>query len=421
MRGFPRRRPVFLGLLTVAAALLSSCGAREGRAAVIWTDRPDFVAYAEYFNFSQSRRIVEVRYKENPAEALLKAKEYPDIVVGSWLRSASTRTLFKPMDYFFEDLLLTETSFYPSLLKPGNIDGKQYLLPVSFNIPALVFSRDNSYSVTKPFTLNPDDAKALGKAYNERDNGTYTRMGFSPRWNDDFLFTLANLYGASFREASPLAWDEGSLEKSLAAVRAWTVEANTDAAAEDDFAFKYLYDPAPKLVTSGRILFAYMASDRLFTVPEATRRTLDFRWLERDSTIPVVEGSAYLGMCKKGRAQASADAFVQWFYREETQKKLLDFEKKNKTMEFSFGLAGGFSAVRTVNETVFPTFYPGLLGHIPPHDFISPPNILPKDWLTLKNRVIVPYLRDRASGDARKAGLALSQRITDWYRQNPKK
>jgi ABC-type glycerol-3-phosphate transport system substrate-binding protein len=421
MRGFSGPARIAFCLLSVAAVLTLSCGLGNRRVAVVWTDRPEFVAYAEHFNSSQPHRIVEVRYRENPAEALLSAKEYPDIVVGSWLKSASTRALFKPMDYFFEDLLLRETSFYPSLLKPGNIDGKQYLLPVSFNVPALIFSRENSASIAKPFTLTPDDVKTLARAYNERSDGQYARMGFSPRWSDEFLTTMATLYGASFREGSPLVWDAAALERAIAAVRAWTAEANTDAASEDDFAFKYLYDPPSKLVTSGRTLFAYLTSDRLFTVPEETRETLDFRWIERESIMPVVEGAPYLGMCKRGKAHAAADAFVQWFYKEETQRSLLDFAKKYRTMEISFGIAGGFSSIQAVNEEIYPLFYPGLLGHVPPSDFISPPNILPKDWTVLKSRVVMPYLRDRASGNAKSAGATLEQRIADWYRQNPRK
>jgi len=410
-------------LIALGCALLfASCGTNGGRTAVLWTDRPEFVAYVEHFNASQSRYRVEVFYRENPAQALIGADDVPDIVVGSWLKSVSTRAFFTPLDFFFEDLLLSASSFYQSLLKLGNIEGKQYLMPVSFNIPAFIFSRENAQLIAKPFTLSPDDVKALGKAYNERKDSYFTRMGFAPRWDDDFLFVFATLYGASFREGSPLAWDDAALERALAHVKAWTVDANGDAAAEDEFAFKYLYDPAPKLAASGRVLFAYMVSDRLFTVPEETRSALDFRWVAKDSAIPVIEGAAYLGMCKKGKARNAANAFVQWFYKEETQRQLLDLSKRYRTMEGVFGIAGGFSSLKSVNEQIFPTFYPGLLGHVPPAEYILAPNILPKDWNTLKRRVVLPYLRDRAGASSDKTRtMTLGERIADWYRQNPRK
>jgi ABC-type glycerol-3-phosphate transport system substrate-binding protein len=386
----------------------------------MWTDRPEFVSYVEHFNASQSRYKLEVFYKEAPAQALSNTEDVPDIVVGSWLKSASTRAFFSPMDFFFEDLLLIESSFYPALLKLGNIEGKQYLLPVSFNIPALIFSRENSAIIAKSFTLSPDDVKTLGKTYNERKDAYFARMGFSPRWDDEFLFVFATLHGASFREGAPLAWDDSALERAINEVRAWTTEANGDAAAEDDFSFKYLYDPAPKLAAGGRILFAYMTSDRLFTVPEESRSALDFRWIAHNAAIPVAEGSTYLGLCKKGKAKNAANAFVQWFYKEETQRQLLDMSKRYRTNETVFGIAGGFSAIKTVNEQIFPAFYPGLLGHVPPEDYLMAPNILPKDWTTLKRRVVLPYLRDRC-GAGGKSAASLASRIADWYRENPKR
>lgn len=401
--------------------LACSCAFTSDEAAVMWTDRPEFALYAEQFNVSQNRYKIELVYKEAPAQALIGAQTVPDIVVGSWLKSASTRAFFAPLDYFFEDLLLSEPIFYPSLLSLGNIEGKQYLLPVSFNIPAFIFARENASLVTQPFTLDLDDVKALGKSYNEKSGGYYTRMGFSPRWDDEFLFVFAHLYGASFREGAPLAWDAAALERAVAAVRAWTAEANGDAVEEDDFAFKYLYDPTSRLAASGRILFAYITSERLFTVPEETRATLDFRWVARDSSIPVTEGATYLGLCKKGKARTAASAFVQWFYKESTQKRLLEQSKRVRTMEYVFGIADGFSALRSVNEDIYPTFYPGLLGHVPPADYLNAPNILPKDWTVVKKRVVLPYLHDRTGPAAEKAEMTLEERLVDWYRRNPSK
>jgi ABC-type glycerol-3-phosphate transport system substrate-binding protein len=412
-------RVVTAAILCAVFAALSSCELVEPKVAVLWTDRPELAVYTELFNASQSRYKVEVFYREAPAQALVGAKEYPDLVVGSWLKSASTRTLFRPLDYFFEELLLSETSFYSKLLALGNIDGKQYLLPVSFNLPALIFSRENASLIPSPFTLSLDEIRELGKAHNVETDGAFTRMGFSPRWNDEFLFVAASLFGASFREGTPLAWDKGALEKAVAYLKEWTTDANRSAAAEDDFEFKYLYDPPHKLASSGRILFAYISSAALFTVPAEGRAVIDFRWIAKDSAIPVAEGSAYLGICKRGKARNAADAFVQWLYKEETQRKILEQSKKLRLNESVFGIAGGFSALRSVNEDIYPLFYPGLLGHVPPAEYLSPPNILPKDWTTLKLRVVLPYLHDRVRVSNDVKVQSLEDRISEWYRLNP--
>ncbi|GAB1481866.1 extracellular solute-binding protein [Treponema sp.] len=409
---------LLFSLISIIALGFLSCELTEPRVAVLWTDRPEFAVYAEHFNATQSRYKLEIYYRSTPALSLSEAKTFPDLVVGSWLKSSSTRALFRPLDYFFESLLLNETAFYPKMLSLGNIDGKQYLLPVSFNLPALIFSRENASLVSTPFTLPLDEIKTLGKNYNQEKAGSFTRMGFSPRWNDEFLFVTASLFGSSFREGSPLNWDALSMEKAISYLRTWTAEANKNTAAEDDFEFKYLYDPEPKLASSGRILFAYITSSDLFTVPEEARAALDFRWVSKDDTIPVTEGSAFLGICKRGKAPGAAEAFVQWFYKEENQRQLLELSKKYRTNETVFGLAGGFSSLKSVNEQIFPQFYPSLLGHVPPAEYLSTPNILPRNWMTLKQRVVLPYLHDRVRSASDTKTKALEERLADWNRQN---
>jgi ABC-type glycerol-3-phosphate transport system substrate-binding protein len=408
--------PAFSGLW--CALCLSSCLLSGTRPAVLWTDRPEFALYADYFNASQDRYKVETRYFESPAQRLIDTGEVPDLVAGSWLKSASTRSLFKPLDSFFRSGRVPKNAFYPRLLALGNIDGRQYLLPVSFNVPALIFARNNGEGPSNPFTIGFEEMKTLGKAYNQKQNGVYTRMGFSPAWNDEFLVNTAALFNASFREASPLAWDAAALERSMVFVEDWVREANTNIRTEEDFAFKYLSDPPAKLVLSGRILFAYMSSAGIFTLAEEKRTGLDFRWVAEKNTIPVIEGTVYFGILKRGKAQKAAAAFTRWLFQAETQRILLEKSRDNRMLENSFGIGGGFSALRPVTEQIFPQFYPGLLGHIPPGDFLSPANILPWNWSSLKERIILPYLHERIHQDRRDELIPLDRRVAAWRRLN---
>ncbi|QQO08958.1 ABC transporter substrate-binding protein [Breznakiella homolactica] len=415
------RKLMLIAGISVVSALFVSCGFFESRTAVLWTDRPEFAVYADYFNAAQNQYKIETRYLPSPAQALSKAVpgEFPDIVVGSWLKSASTRSLFASLDSMFRNGNIQESSFYPALLAPGRIEGKQYLLPVSFNIPAVIFSRENSGLVDNPFVLSISEIQELGKAYNIERNGVYSRMGFSPSWNDEFLYVLADLLKANFREGSPLAWDPAALEQAVAYIQNWIQNANTSIQAEDDFVFKYFFDPPAKLATSGRILFGYMKSSNLFTLPEEVRSNLDFRWVSNRNTIPLAEGTVYYGIHKKSKSKGAARAFAQWFFTEETQRFILESSRKNRMNENYFGVGNGFSALRTVTEQIYPQFYPLLLGHMPPQDYLTPPNILPRDWLTLKDRVILPYLNDRIRSDSPASIRSLERRIGEWYRLNP--
>jgi hypothetical protein len=300
----------------------------------------------------------------------------------------------------------------------GNIEGKQYLLPVSFNAPMVVFARDNVERLSSPFTIGFEEMKKLGKDYNAGTRGAYTRMGFSPTWDDHFLFITATLFNTSFGEAAPIAWDSAALDRAMRFAYEWTNEANTNIQAVDDFTFKYLYNPPATLALSGRILFTCMDSDRFFTLAEDQQNNLDFRWLAENDTMPLAEESVYLGLAKKGKAPKAASAFLRWFFSAETQRGLLEISRQNRMLETSFGISGGFSAMRPVTEQIFPRFYLGLLGHMPPAEFLSPPNILPVNWMSLKERVILPYLRDRARQSDQEGILPLERRLADWQRIN---
>jgi hypothetical protein len=349
---------------------------------------------------------------------LTETAEAPDIVVGNWLKSMATRNLFTPLNRFFSQDRVSKTAFYPRLLDLGNIENKQYLFPVAFNIPAIVFARANSSLLSNPFTLSFEELKALGTGYNREQNGIYSRMGFSPAWSDEFLFVAATLFNASFREADPLAWDSQALEAAIAYLRTWTQESNTSIQAEDDFVFKYCYDPPAKLAASGRILCTYMNSMEFFTLPQESRANLDFRWLAEEDTIPLFEKTVYYGIYKKGKAKKAAAAFTEWFFQAETQRVLLEISRNQGLQESLFGISSGFSALRTVTEQIFPQFYPSLLGHTPPDGFLSPPHILPQHWNTLKEQVILPYLRDRIRQTGEAAPRSLERRVNEWYRIN---
>jgi len=412
-------RSKFLFCLTVLTLLsFISCTLGSSDRIILWTDRPEFALYGEFFNASQDKYKVEVRYFESPAYKLTETDEYPDIVAGSWIKSASVRSFFKPLDDLFNKDGLKRSDFYPRLLSQGVVDGRQYILPVNYNIPAMIFSRESRNPPSNPFTIEMEEIKEKSKAFNVVSNGVYSKMGFSLSSNDEFLFIVAVLFGAAFREASPLAWDSQTLEQSISWVQNWIKEANTSIQVEDDFAFKYFYDPPDKLVNSGRILFTFMDSSSFFTLSEERRTNLDFRWIAANDRIPLDEGGVYYGIHKKTKALSAAKAFTKWFFSAETQKLLLETAKVSRLNESSFGIAGGFSAMRTVTEQVFPLFYPNLLGRMPPESYLSPPNILPRNWTAMKARVILPYLRDRIRHATREEVRSLERRISDWYRLN---
>jgi hypothetical protein len=403
------------------AIFLTSCTGT--RTAEIWTDRPEFALYGDYFNASQNQYKVTVKYFESPAAELGKTgreriTRYPDIIVASWLKNEATGTHFRSLDYMLGARKLSRTIFYPRLLAVGRIDRNQYLLPVSFNIPALVFKKDIESELSNTFTIGFDEIKRLSKEYNRESGGSYTRMGFSPLWDDHFLMLTAILHGAAFREASPLAWNADILDVSMQFIYNWTTEINTNNQSEEDFTFKYFFEPPERLIQSGRILFSHMESNTLFTLSEESKANLDFRWIMENSRIPIKEDAVFLGMPKRATSLKASRAFIQWFFRVENQRRLLEYSKFNRINEIVFGICDGFSAIIPVTEQIFPRYYSNLLGRMPPAEYLMAPNLLPANWAEISERVVLPYLNERARASSAEETYSLERRLTDWQRLN---
>jgi ABC-type glycerol-3-phosphate transport system substrate-binding protein len=413
----PRRIPA-LAAATICL-FLAACSPSDRGPATIWTDVPELAIAAELFNASQQRWLVVVQWKADLADALGEERDPPALAVGRYLKSASVRDRFQSLDYLFGELIVNQSSFYPELLSLGNIDGRQLLLPVSFNLPAIVFAKDAKAAKPNPL-IDLEEISSISTAYNKKEKAGFVRMGFSPRWNADFLALVVNAAGAGFREGKPLSWSDGGLKTALDKVSAWVAAANGSPAAEDDFQFKYLYTPPYQYVATGRALFAYMDSASFFHVPEDKRSALAFRWFSYQGQIPVSESVAFAAILHAGKGKQAAEAFVKWFFKEDDQRAILEAERRARSLASCFGVAGGFSSVRSVNEKVFPQYYPSLAGRLPPADALAPPGALPSDWAALKAYAVAPYLVEatrRPTGSFQEAGQELAARIADYRKK----
>lgn len=403
-------------LIALALTFLSSCSDNDG-ITIIWTDQAEFASYAELFNSTQSRFRVVVEYKENPSEALLGAKKLPDIVIGPWLKGEKTRTRLIPLDYLFTELRVSSKDFYRPFLDLGSVMGRQYLLPVSFNLPTLIFPSGAVNLGENDFSLSLDQIQELSRGFNSEKGGIFSKMAFSPRWDPDFLYITAQLFNAKFEEDTPLlSYDDVALQKSIAYLKTWTDTINRSPTTEDDFQFKYLYDPPYKLVMKGKNLFSFMYSDELLVLPQDKIQNIDFRWIERNGQTSVKDKIVYLGVCRNAKHLESAEAFICWFFDEKNQKAMLDRSRSMGTMERTFGISGGFSSLVAVNEKSFPLFYPSLLGHLPPKDDLAVPKILPNTWELCKSEIVIPYLEDAVHARGGVAVKSLDARIAEWIR-----
>jgi ABC-type glycerol-3-phosphate transport system substrate-binding protein len=408
------------GFMCGAAALaFFSCAVPYKKPLVIWTNRAEFASYVELFNASQSHVKAIAIYKQSPARVFPppRGEDPPDIIAAPGLKNGKTRVNFLPLDQLFTERRINEYDFYKNLLDYGIIGGKTYLLPVSFNLPAVIFDSKHEEIMPHEHLISLDQIRDTARGFNAKNKNQWAAMGFGPSWEKSFLYLAAKLRGARFSSdaSNSLAWDDAALNDTVQFLREWTLNANTATEAEEDFAFKYLYTPPERRVVSGKCLFAYIPSNNLFMIPANAQNQIGFRWVHENFQIPAEDASVYLGVNKKSKNAAAAEIFAAWFFQQETQRALLERVSAMRLNTGTFGIAGGFSGMRDVTERVFPTYYPLLLGNIPAPDYLIAPNVFPSQWQDIKEQVVIPYLA--AAGDTRNAKGAeknLAARLAEW-------
>ena len=401
-----------------AATLFSSCQEQEETRIVIWTSCAEFAQYTELFNNTHPGSNAVIVYKENPAQELPPAKDElpPDIVIGSWLRTDKTQKQFKSLDYLFDRQTISSSMFYTQLLDAGKVRRNQYLLPVSFNLPAVIFATSNKDFIKENYTLTLDQMKAAGLSYNEKNaKGSFSRIGFLPSANDDFLYLTTKLYGVDFREEKgQIIWSDLRLRNAVSYDRDWISNTNSSAREEQDFAYKYLFMPDYRQVTSGRTLLAYTTSNKMFGYMKNQELNIDYRWIRGDSFIPIEDSFLMTGIYSKARNEQGATEFLTWFFNSENQRAVLERKIQMDLNNEVFGIADGFSAMRDVTEHILPIYYNQLLTNLPPAHLLKVPQKLPARWDSYKSVVVEPYLNAAITSDEK---VTISEYEAEWRKK----
>ena len=396
-----------------------SCG--SSTPIVIWTDRPEIVSYVEFFNVAQNKAKAVVVYKDKLAVALPPAKDeqQPDIVIGSFLRNSRIKKNFASLDRVFSRSQINPSSIYTPLLEYGKVNGRQYLIPVSFNIPMMIFSAKNQDLLSSNMLLDSDSIRDSGSLFNQKSKDEFfVKMGFAPSWNANFMFHVAKMNGAEFGEkGNTFSWNPVSLKKTIDYLKNWSLDKNGGTGAEQDFSFKYLYMPSYKLVNSDRCLFAYIKSDDFFNISSEQTENISFRWLSKDEKTFVNDDMTSLAVFRKTKNAKASYEFINWFFSESTQKNLLERSMRMDLDTQTFGICSGFSTIKSVNERVFPAYYKNLLGNLPTESSLVAPLPLPSRWESLKERVIIPYLSEAASTESTSTVKSIDERIAVWRNQ----
>jgi ABC-type glycerol-3-phosphate transport system substrate-binding protein len=397
--------------LSLLLLFFSGCSLFQPRVITLCTNRPEMAAYVEYFNTLTDDYRVILCYKASPAESVTVRNRDADLVLGPWLNGSAARRNFESLDALFSREYLDRDSFYAGLLSAGMWEGKQVLLPLSFNMPAVVFPTDALPGDVPKLMAPLEYIREKGADFNQSVRDRLVRMGFSPLWQPEFLYSAAEIFGAQFRETpeGSIHWNSARLQDMKEFCASWVTETNQGYEQDSQFQRTYLYEPMAKLLDSGRILFYMTDTSSLLRNLEDQAKEVDFRWLGTDNRIAVDDKVLYFGIPKGTRNRRGARLFLTWMFQPQTQARLLDINQEKRLD--TFGIAGGFSSLRIVNEREFPRVYKQLLGRIPPEQMLVFSKALPVNWGEQKKRIVVPWLVGYVTG--RTDEELLSQRLME--------
>ena len=386
----------FTSVLAVLSLLLaSSCDQSATRVSTLWTNVPEMATYVEKFNASQREWQLLVEYRDDPAALLISPGKKADLVVARGLASTAVKNVLVPLDFLFDGGNLAKTSFYRGILEAGQQGDRFKLLPVSFDLPVLVFSK-NTLPDLPGFSLDLAALKDLNSHFSlDAAQKPPRKVAFSPRWQT-FSLTLLQLKGANFREGfqRTLTWDSARLAEGLGLIQTWP-SPGWDQVTE--FQQKYLQNDLASPLAAGRIQFFPSTLASFLARPWDERRDLDFRFLEQDGRVAATDSTVWAGVPSSSLTRGAAERFLAWFYRTGTQKDLI--LRSRSEDDRAFGLARGLSALVSPNAQAVAEAWPDLTGRLPASDQVLFWGELPADWPILKSAVLRPWLETPAANE----------------------
>ncbi len=379
-----RLGPVLAGLLLV----LSSCDQSANRVSTLWTNVPETAAYVERFNASQRDWQILVEYRENLVPLLLSPGRKADLVIARDLASAEVKDTMVPLDFLFDGGSLARSSFYQRITDAGQQGDRFKLLPLSFDLPVLVFSKKLLPDLPG-FSIDLATVKELGTRFAATsEQKVPRRLAFSPRWGG-FGMTALQLQGAAFQEGfqGALSWDSPRLVEALGLLKSWP---SPGWAETTEFIRKYLQgDPTPPLA-AGRVQFFPTTLAAFASRPWEERRDLDFRFVDQGGRVAATDATVWAGIPSSSLTRGAGERFLGWIFQTDVQRKLLLQARFDD--DRAFGLARGLSSLVAANNTALIEAFPDMAGRLPEAGELSFWPTLPADWPALKAAVLAPWL-----------------------------
>ncbi len=376
-----------------------SCGDRGYTLIKVLTDQKDMVLISEYYNRVQDESRLLLTYDDYISyDDILEIK--PDLVIA--------RDMNNPL---FTDSFLPVTppeGIYPVLLGDRDGEGRISLVPLAFDLPVILYSREER---DLPFMMDGETLMREGSARNRETESRFSHMGFSPLWNPEFLYWYLSALRIGFYGDGAFVYDQDRVSAGINRIREWVETSNRSLDWEKEFSRKYRYIPDYKLLQKRIIDFVPMTYGEYSALPGKETAGMTFSWFGDGEKMTPLDG-VYGGIPGESDHPEKAEEFLAWLLSDREQADLIRYKGVASP---GFALFDKFSSREAINRLSLPELFPDKLGN---RMFLSEQlGELPREpenWSAIRAQVLTPWLRETLWDNG---VLPLSSYYREWQLQ----
>lgn len=377
--------------IETALLLLLAGACRPSAPLMILTDAPEMVAYADRFNASEADGRAYVTYSSAPETELRQNPDRYDLVFASSILDKELIESFQNLSSLVRHGAVAGSKLYPHLLDSYSHQGRYPVLPAAFDLHIFLTKATDT---PQPLTASFAEIMATNTDFARFRAGAYSRIAFSPMWSRNLFYHYLENRGCLLS-----AWGKEDFninsDKMISLLSEFKnvyreVFPLENSRAEKQFREKYLYDHYSNLLASDRILFYDSEFSTWIKMPREEQAKFDFRYFYEDGKMTTEPNVVFFAVPKNSEKKRKAKKFINWFFKEETQKILV--AESEKVWLNSFGIAGRLSSVIETNESTLCVFYPNLLFHLPDPDSVYGSGAKPIGWEQLTEQILDPWV-----------------------------
>jgi len=364
-----------------------SCNQENEDILILLSNSPEVIPLAEFYNSRQEDKKIMVYYE--PYITLDELDQYnADMIIARDINNTQYRAKLQEMNWNKQEL----DTLYSSLIFRDENSTALKLLPLSFDIPVMLYKDKNFTDEELPFMIDSATIETLSSI--EIEEAGFTHIPFSPLWNPSYLRYLLHLQGEDFNKQGDFAYDSSRMSSFLEQQSTW-LEANIDSAG-DAFSEKYRYIPDIRLLQQERIDFVCSSLVEYLSLQESIRQDLQFSYLSLYGRIRP-NNTVFAGINSSNKKQKEA---IMTIYTEilssDFQKEYMNWKKSLK-IDY-FGFLNGFSSNKEINQLFLPEYYRELESRVFQEEQLLPVLETPSYWSAICGPVVEIWLKEYLNG-----------------------